>query len=72
MKLNAYGSSWGNPRSCGGGGLIYDHFEKVHGAFSTFFKYGTNNEAELCTLKEVVVLYKELGFSQIIMNAIHY
>lgn len=46
MKLNANGSCWGNPRSCGGAGLICDHPEKVHGAFSPFFKYGTNNEAE--------------------------
>ncbi|KAJ0103257.1 hypothetical protein Patl1_03683 [Pistacia atlantica] len=50
IKLNVDGCCWGNPGSCGGGGVIRDVRGIFKGAFSSSFGHGTNNEAELRAL----------------------
>lgn len=41
---------------------------KVLGDFSHLFENGTNNEAEMRALKKGVILCKEMGFNQVIIE----
>lgn len=69
VKLNVDGACRGNPGSCGGGGVIRDDKGRFLAAFSTKFGFGTNNEAELRALNCGLVLCKELGFQNIVIES---
>ena len=61
FKLNTDGSSLGNPRMAGGGGVIWNHVGDWEGGFSRAIGVTTSVQAELRALKDGLELAIDLG-----------
>ena len=68
MKFNTDGSALGNPGRAGGGGVIRDHLGHWIKGFSRAL--GTTNSfiAELWALKDGLIIFKDLGLSNLIVE----
>ncbi|XP_027182016.1 uncharacterized protein LOC113780412 [Coffea eugenioides] len=68
VKLKVDGSSLGNPGISGVGGIIRGHHGQVKGAFSSFYGFHTNMEAEAMALLEGLWHCKTLGSTKVIVQ----
>ena len=61
VKLNVDGAAKGNPGFSGGWGIIRNHNGDVIAAFSNFYGYATNMEAEFYAVRDGLRLCTELN-----------
>ena len=68
VKLNTDGSAMKNPDRAGGGGLLRDHDGVWLKGFARGLRFTNSILAELWALKDELLLAKELGFQQLIIE----
>ncbi|XP_042939510.1 uncharacterized protein LOC122274547 [Carya illinoinensis] len=67
-KLNMDGSSFGNPGSCGIGGVIRNESGRHVQAYASYIGFGSNNKAELMALLQGLRICKALNITKVIVE----